>query len=153
MRTAIRTKLIYVSCLLAILTACYTSRVVDTKHFIGTAKVARFGVKFIPNTGLNDTVYHGIIKLNEKGNDPKFYHFESIIKTYEKTRYFVISFSDKNRNKIEPSVLFNIKENGLILGRYTTLVIISTKVENSKMTKEAILEIMVTWLNRDRYSF
>ena len=151
MKSQNKVKILIFASLLVLLSACYTQRLADTEYFKGTARLTRFGVKYIPNSGSMDTVYHGMIKLKETGKATRVYNFKSTLKTYEKKRYFVIHFGDKNDNFIAPGVLFDIGQNGLVMGQYATLVIINTKIKDSKMTKAAILEVIVTWLNRDRY--
>lgn len=147
-----KTILILLACLAFLFTACYTHIATDTKYFKGTAKVTRFGLKYIQNSGLIDTVYNGKIKLKETGKDTKVYYFKSVFKSYEKTRYYVIEFSDENHNQIQPGVLFDVGKNCLILCRYSTQVIVNSKTEDGKMTKNVILDVIITWLNRERYS-
>lgn len=134
------------------LTACYTQRDFETEHFKSTAKVTRFGVKHIQNSGLIDPVYSG--RINLRGTDiekTRVYYFNSTITTYEKNRYFAIEFSDKNRRKIEPGLLFDIDKNSITLGRYSTSIRINSQTKDGKMTKKVILELIITWLNIDRY--
>ena len=144
--------LIFLASLVVSLTACYTQRAVDTEYFRGTAKVTRFTVEHIQYSGLTDTAYSGKFKLRETDKEKGMvYYFKSTIKTYNKNRYYVIEFSDDNHNKIEPGLLFDIDKNSIKLGRYSTLVQMNSKTKDGKMTKKLILDLIITWLNRDRY--
>jgi hypothetical protein len=80
MKNQNKVRVLFFASLLVLLSACYTQRLADTEYFKGTARITRFGLKYIPNSGSMDTVYTGIIKLKETGKSNRVYNFKSTLK-------------------------------------------------------------------------
>jgi len=115
--------------------------------FQHTAKIIRNRTEFIEKDWGIDTVYNGVIKTKNGLESRTQYKYKTRIMSGEKSRFYLIEFTDLNSKQID-GVWYDINENEILLA-FGPAIPLPAKYSGRGFTKALLARIFFVWKNRD----
>lgn len=112
-----------------------------------TIRITQNKTEFILKDWGIDTVYSGIIKSKNGLNVKTHYEYKTRISTTEKSRFYLIEFTDINTKQID-GIWYDINENEILLVSGPAIPL-PANYSGKGFTKELLAQLFFVWKNKE----